>query len=167
MMKSKRNFLSLCLVCTFLVLSLPAFSEIYKYVNPDGTVEYTNVQRNGAKPAALSNNLSSIGGKAAPTKTSTSATTELKPTALVSKVDPFTQKGRDDVRKRVLTQELTQEEKAYLDAQTLYSGGTPAAQTDETLGGAKYLDRVARLRQSVQTHEKNIAAIKQEIANLK
>ncbi|MEN9558862.1 MAG: hypothetical protein RLZZ502_73 [Pseudomonadota bacterium] len=162
-------------ICTILVLffcTLAARAEIYKYTNPDGSIEYTNVPRGKDRPVVLREAVSSLGAKPSGDKPSgavalPAALSTSKPNTLASKVDPFTQRGRDDIRKRVLANELQSEEKALLDAQTIYAAGKPAPQADETAGGAKYIDRVARLRQSVDTHEKNIAAIKQELANLK
>ncbi len=80
------------------------------------------------------------------------------------KVDPATQKARDDVRRKVLGDELATEEKLLTEARTAYADGAPAALPDERANVEKYRDRVAKLKQSIAVHEKNIEALKKELA---
>ena len=80
------------------------------------------------------------------------------------KVDAGTQKGRDILRNKVLTDELATEEKLLAEARTAYGDGTPPPLPDEKANAQKYADRLARLRQAVALHEKNIEALKRELA---
>jgi hypothetical protein len=80
------------------------------------------------------------------------------------KVDATTQKGRDSVRRKVLTDELAVEEKALADARTAYGGGAPPPTAEEKEVPHKYSERVAKLRQAVALHEKNVEALKKELA---
>ena len=80
------------------------------------------------------------------------------------KVDPATQRGRDDVRRKVLGDELATEEKLLAEARTAYADGAPAALPEERSNVEKYRERIARLRQSVDVHEKNVEALKKELA---
>jgi hypothetical protein len=80
------------------------------------------------------------------------------------KVDAGTQKGRDDLRRKVLTEELAIEEKLLGEARNAYSNGAPPATPEEQGAPEKYADRVAKLRQAVSLHEKNIEALKRELA---
>jgi len=80
------------------------------------------------------------------------------------KVDAGTQKGRDILRNKVLTDELATEEKLLAEARTAYGDGTPPPLPDEKANAQKYADRLARLRQTVALHEKNIEALKRELA---
>jgi hypothetical protein len=80
------------------------------------------------------------------------------------KVDAGTQKGRDDLRRKVLTEELATEEKLLSEARSAYGNGAPAATPEEQAVPQKYADRVAKLRQAVSLHEKNIEALKKELA---
>jgi hypothetical protein len=80
------------------------------------------------------------------------------------KVDTGTQKGRDDLRRKVLTEELATEEKLLAEARGAYAGGTPPALPEEREIPQKYADRLAKLRQAVVLHEKNIEALKKELA---
>ena len=80
------------------------------------------------------------------------------------KVDAGTQKGRDVLRNKVLTDELATEEKLLADARAAYGDGTPPPLPDEKANAQKYADRLSRLRQAVALHEKNIEALKRELA---
>ena len=81
------------------------------------------------------------------------------------KVDPATQKGRDDVRRKVLGDELATEEKLLVEARVAYADGAPAALPEERSNVEKYRERIARLRQAVGVHEKNIEALRKELAS--
>ena len=81
------------------------------------------------------------------------------------KVDPATQKGRDDVRRKVLGDELATEEKLLAEARTAYADGAPAALPEERSNVEKYRERIARLRQSIDVHEKNVEALKKELGS--
>jgi hypothetical protein len=80
------------------------------------------------------------------------------------KVDAGTQKGRDVLRNKVLTDELATEEKLLTEARAAYGDGTPPPLPDEKANAQKYADRLARLRQAVALHERNIEALKRELA---
>jgi hypothetical protein len=83
------------------------------------------------------------------------------------RVDPATQKGRDDVRRKVLADELAAEEKLLTETRLLYADGAPVALPEERADAEKYRARIARLRQSVTVHEKNVAALKKELTAIK
>ena len=80
------------------------------------------------------------------------------------KVDATTQKGRDDIRRKVLNEELVAEEKLLAEARAAYAYGTPPPTPEEQITPEKYAARVDRLRQAVSLHEKNIEALKKELA---
>ena len=80
------------------------------------------------------------------------------------KVDAATQKGRDSVRRKVLSDELAVEEKALADARAGYGNGAPEPTAEEKEVPHKYAERVAKLRQAVALHEKNVEALKKELA---
>jgi len=83
------------------------------------------------------------------------------------RVDPETQKGRDGVRRKVLTDELAAEEKLLAETRAAYVDGAPVPLPEERADAEKYRTRIARLRQSVTVHEKNIEALKKELAAVK
>lgn len=82
------------------------------------------------------------------------------------RVDSNTQRDRDDVRKRVLTEELATEVRMLAESENgLKSGSVPFP--DETPTSPKYLDRMAKLRQTVDNHNKNIQALNKELDRLR
>jgi hypothetical protein len=80
------------------------------------------------------------------------------------KVDSATQKGRDDIRRKVLAEELATEQKLLDDARAAYANGAPAGLPEEQHMPQKYAERVAKLKQAVSLHEKNIEALQKELA---
>ena len=83
------------------------------------------------------------------------------------RVDPATQKSRDDVRRKVLTDELSTEEQLLAEARATYANGAPVPLAEEQHDAEKYRERIARLRQAVQLHERNIEALKKELGTTK
>jgi len=81
------------------------------------------------------------------------------------KVDSATQKSRDTVRRKVLTDELAAEQKLLATARAEYGNGAPPISQEEKEVPQKYAERIARLRQAVTLHEKNIAALQKELAS--
>ena len=80
------------------------------------------------------------------------------------RVDPETQKGRDGVRRKVLTDELAAEEKLLSETRVAYADGAPAPLPEERADAEKYRARIARLRQALVVHERNIEALRKELA---
>jgi len=119
--------------------------DTYRCATESGAFSYFNVPGgNGERPAAK-----------APTP------------AGFPRVDPETQKGRDGVRRKVLTDELSAEEKLLAETRVAYADGAPVPLPEERADAEKYRTRIARLRQSVTVHEKNIEALKKELATVK
>jgi hypothetical protein len=81
------------------------------------------------------------------------------------KVDSQTQRGRDDMRRKVLTDELATEEKLAAEARAAYADGAPPALPEERNDSEKYRARIAKLRQALGVHEKNVEALKKELAS--
>ncbi|MBA2689915.1 MAG: DUF4124 domain-containing protein, partial [Burkholderiales bacterium] len=82
------------------------------------------------------------------------------------KVDGKTQRNRDEVRKKILQDELKAEEKALVESAAALKEGEATRLGDER-NYQKYLDRVQRLKDTVALHEKNVAAIRKELSGLK
>jgi len=82
------------------------------------------------------------------------------------RVDGAEQRARDADRRAILTDELNSEMQKLADLRKEFNNGEP-----ERLGGernyAKYQERVAQLRDDISRSEKNIDALKREIANIK
>ncbi len=48
-----------------------------------------------------------------------------------------------------------------------YANGAPVPLGEEQANADKYRERIARLRQSVQLHERNVEALKKELGNMR
>jgi hypothetical protein len=155
-----RLVLAVSLICA----AVSAAGETCKYVDKDGQVTYSNVPMKGARklqcfepppvpvaPPARSE---------APAKPAPSAT------AGAPKVDPQTQRTRDLDRRRILQQELADEEGKLSEARkTLLE--QEAVRTGDERNYQRVLDRLKPYQDAVALHEKNVTSIKQELANLR
>ena len=144
-----------------IVLSLglagPVHGEIYKHVDANGRVTYSNMPMKGATKLNL-DPLSTV--PAGRPKTSTPSP------AGFPKVDNETQKKRDDTRRKILEDELATEEKSLADARKNLADGEQTRLGSER-NYQKYLDRIQALKDEVSLHERNVNALKKELGNLK
>jgi hypothetical protein len=124
----------------------------YRCVTESGAFSYFNVPGAAESPAPVSSGTKSV---STPTPSS------------FQRVDPATQKGRDDVRRKVLGEELATEEQLLGEARVAYANGAPTPLPEEQSNAEKYRERIARYRQAVQLHERNIEALKKELGNSK
>ena len=129
-------------------------SEMYKCTSRSGNASYFNVPDAGPDAPAASRPAESTATRSASVPTPSS----------FPKVDAGTQKSRDDLRRKVLQDELASEEKLLAEAKTAWGDGSPAPLPEERTSAQKYADRIGRLRQTVLLHERNIEALKRELA---
>ena len=153
-----------------------AQSEVYKCLDSAGRPRYTNVKKDAlarncrrvtreisvvptsAIPSVPApSRTASRSGSPAPNAVSTSASS-------FPRVDPATQKARDQERKQILLDEMRKEEAALADAKAKYVA--EQSRTPDGTGGAS-VDRLLAQREAVERHERNIASIQREIASLK
>jgi Domain of unknown function (DUF4124) len=145
--------------CTALVLAPCAFADICKYVDAEGNMHYTNVApEKGWKKLSC--------GVGDETRGDRSARSSPTPAGF-PKVDADTQRARDALRRKVLSDELDTEEKLLVEARAAYGDGAPSPLPDEQKDAQKYANRLAKLRQTVSLHEKNIEALRKELAALR
>ena len=142
----------------------PAYATICRYVDADGATHYTNVPPDKgwrkiscdvADDSPRSRAPSGTGGA----KTATPAG--------FPRVDSDTQRTRDELRRKVLSDELASEEQLLGEARTAYGNGAPQPLPDEQADAEKYRQRIGKLRQAVQLHERNVEALRKEIAALR
>ncbi|MGD1825786.1 DUF4124 domain-containing protein [Chromobacterium violaceum] len=147
-------------LCLLLAGGAAQAATIYKYVDPQGNVTYTNVPLRGAQPIKL-NPLSSYPGQRAKSGGASAG----KPAASggYPNVDAGTQKQRDSGRKKILEQELANEAKALDAAKKALDEGKAVRLGDEARNYQKYLDRVQKLQNEVTDREKNVQALKKEL----
>jgi hypothetical protein len=149
------------LLILLLLAPLGAGAEIYKCVDEEGNVSYTNAKRKGCtamdigpyrEPAGAGSRPKAKGNPPAP--------------ANFPSVDSETQKQRDQGRRRILETELTNEEKLLADARRALLEGQ-VARDGEDRSAAPYADRVRKLKETVNLHEQNVAALKRELSNVR
>lgn len=142
-----------------------ADSTIYKCVDADGRIEFTDINKRNCKP------LEGLGQIPAPPQhRSGSAPAPARAPAVVPadfpKVNTSQQKARDDDRRGILTDELRDEEKKLADLRRDFNNGEPERQGGER-NYAKYQERVAQMKDNIGRAEKNVDALKREIANIR
>lgn len=142
-----------------LVATPAAHATICKYIDADGTTHYTNVA-----PDKGWRKLSCDIAEEAPRRATGSVSGKAVTPSAFPRVEPETQKTRDDMRRKVLGDELASEDKLLAEARDAYGNGAPPPLADEKNDAEKYRQRIARLRQAVQVHERNVDALRKEIA---
>jgi hypothetical protein len=183
-----------------------AQTTIYKHVDESGRVTYSNRPMKGATVLDL-DPISTIPGfapavaaekasaKAADKPAAKPAVAIVTPKGLpapaaapttVASVDRETQRSRDDVRRRILEDELTQEEKSLAEVRSALlqerqnptliaavrvaqqaTDPTPAQQAEMRAAIDRASGRIRGLQATAAEHEKNIEAIKKELGALK
>lgn len=171
------------LVCLVLLLALPAVADTCKYEDADGHVIYSNMPMKGAKKiACFGFDGGPSGGGARNSGSSRAPRASQAPTpAGFPRVDSGTQKARDDTRRAILQEELAAEQKALDQAKKDYAEGESEPETFKTtIAGkdgkpqmvtrrdmAKFDEKMKKLQDAVDLHEKNIQMLQKELANTK
>jgi len=147
-----------CALMAALAAQAQSGSPVCKYIDAEGNIHYINVApERGWKKLSCD-----IGGESKPSGARATPTPAGFP-----RVDADTQRGRDDVRKKVLTEELTTEEKLLAESRQAYGDGAPPPLPEEQANAQRYAERLGKLRQAVTLHEKNIEALRKELASLR
>jgi HAMP domain-containing protein len=81
-------------------------------------------------------------------------------------VDSATQRARDDDRRTILEDELRAEERKLADLKRDFNNGEPERQGNEK-NYARYQERVAQMRDDIGRSEKNVEALRRELANIR
>jgi hypothetical protein len=150
-----------------------AQSVVYKCVDKNNRVEFTDINKPGCKVLDLPGYVAST---PAPAPRAVPAVTMRQGAgrpagaapnpAGFPRVDGATQKARDDDRRAILEDELRAEERKLADLKRDFNNGEPERQGNEK-NYAKYQERVAQMRDNIGRSEKNVEALKREIANIK
>ena len=133
-------------------------ADIYKRVDADGNVTYSNTPLKGAKKLDLG---------PLPTMTPYKETD-----AEYARVKQATQKNRDEERRKILQDELTAEEKLLADAQQNLKDAEDNPQVSHVNGKsfrnvAGYEASVKAAQDQVSLHERNVEALKVELSQFK
>ena len=169
-LKSLITFLGALL--TALMLPLLAQAEIYKTVDANGNVTYSNVKIKGAKKLDLEPADTNFGNDA-----NNSGNNEIKRVpktrtatpASFPKVDADTQNQREGKRKEILKSELDGEKQALDEAKKAYAEGESKPEVFKTKDGktlrnvAKFQEKMKSLQAEVDAHQRNIDLLTKEI----
>lgn len=147
-----------------------AQGTVYKCVDDQGRVEFTDTSRKGCKALDLP-------GYAPPPAPRASAPIPAVrpmspgPAPAVSpasfpRVDTAQQRARDDDRREILNDELRIEQKKLGDLRRDFNNGEPERQGNER-NYAKYQERVASMRDEIGRTERNIEALQREISKIR
>jgi hypothetical protein len=163
-------------VLLFAAASYSAHAEIYECVDQSGNKRFTNIaaEAKGCRvlnvgpvapptpsapaPAPIS---PATAGKASPARASSTPTPANFP-----RVDAQTQNSRDNDRRRILENELGNEQRLLEQARKEL-----AAQESTRLGDERnyqrLLDRLEPFKKKVKLHEDNVANLRREMANMR
>jgi hypothetical protein len=169
-----KHFTFLSALLTAFLLPQFALAEIYKHVDADGRITYSNVKIKGAKKLALEpadtsfgTSGSTDGGEARRTPATRTSTPANFP-----KVDAGTQNQRDNKRKDILQSELDAERRALEEAQKAYAEGEAKPEVYRTKDGKilrnvpKFQEKMKSLQAEVDAHQRNIELLEKEISNI-
>ena len=146
----------------FSLAAAPALAQdIYK-CDVDGRVTYSNVPTKNCRKLVLDPVNLAPAPKSVKTPTPSS----------FPKVDDNTQKSRDGNRRRILETELAAEEKNAAQARQALAEQEALVLPNErmqggAISGGKVQERMQPYKDKVALHERNIEAIRKEIANLR
>jgi len=157
-----------------LIWVFSAQAEIYKHVDANGNVTYSNVKIKGAKKLDLEPADTSFGHN----NGNVEAPAKRQPSARVAtptdfpKVDPSTQNQRDGKRKDILIAELEGEKRALEAAKKAYDEGNANPEVYRTAEGktmrnvAKFEEKMKSLQTNVDVHQRNIQLLEKELSNI-
>ncbi len=157
------------------ILPVLVHAEIYKHVDAEGRVTYSNVKLKGAKKLDLEPADTNFGGdNSAVSRAATRAPQSKTATpASFPKVDAGTQNQRDNKRKEILQAELEAEKQALAKAKEAYIEGEskPEVYQKKNANGttstfrnvAKFQEKMSGLQADVDAHQRNIELLTKEI----
>lgn len=173
-----KQVIFLSILLTAFTLPFLAHAEIYKQVDAEGHVTYSNVKIKGSKKLELEPADTNFGTGSSGVGKRTSQVKSLTP-ASFPKVDAGTQNQRDNKRKEILQGELDAEKKALEDAKKAYAEGESNPEVFKTpivtgldgkkSGGntlrnvPKFEEKMKALQADVDAHQRNIDLLQKEM----
>ena len=133
-----------------LVLILFSFShavagkDIYKYVDKDGNITFTNRPISNAQKISIA----SFSRPSEPSRLQTKS----------PRVKDPTQQERDAKRRQIVEKELAAEEKLSADTQDFL------LQISNNTESSNYQEKAVQLRNKLSLHQRNVAALKKELS---
>jgi hypothetical protein len=161
--------LILVVFVTFPALSRAQVTEIYKCVEPNGRPLYTSDKREtvGKKCELVSRevNVVSTPPPAAKPPASQPGAPAGKASGSFPKETASQKANARDRQREILEKELATEQQLLTKAQQELAA-QQAVRTGDERNYAKTLERIQPFRDNVETHQKNIEALRRELANL-
>ncbi len=144
-------------------LVAPAQADTFKCVDANGRATYTNMKEEtrGKNCTLVMREISVV-----PAMPAARAATPAPSPSGFPKVDSATQKSRDQDRRRILEDELSGEEKALEQAKAELTE-QEGIRTGGERNYQRVLDRLQKYKDEVDRHQKNVEALKKELANMK
>jgi hypothetical protein len=163
-----RRITLISVLLSALMLPLLAQAEIYKTVDANGNVTYSNVKIKGAKKLNLEPADTNFGNDTS-NETKRVPQTRTATPASFPKVDADTQNQRDGKRKDILKSELDAEKQALDEAKKAYAEGESNPEVFKTKDGKtlrnmpKFQEKMKNLQADVDAHQRNIDLLTKEI----
>lgn len=161
----------LSIILSTLIVPNLAQAEIYKHVDSEGRVTYSNVKLKGAKKLELEPADTNFGGDNSESSRAKNRAPQAKTAtpANFPKVDAGTQNQRDGKRKDILQAELEAEKQALAKAKEAYAEGESKPEVYKGANGktfrnvAKFDEKMKALQTDVDVHQRNIELLTKEI----
>ncbi len=163
----------LFLLLITLTASTTALAEIYKHVDADGRVTYSNIKSKGATRLEIDPDANNISNDRAKAKSSSTANKRTATPDSFPRVDKDMQNQRDGKRRSILQSELDAEKAALEDAKKAYSEGESNPEVYRTANGQtfrnvpKFEEKMKSLKENVDNHQKNIELLQKELDSLR
>lgn len=147
---------SILLMLLSLISAGACQAEIYKFVDENGFVTYTNMPRPGSKPQMVIPDLTRPGTSPAPSGKTPKASGKIATPSYFPRVDTGTQSKRDDMRRQLLVEELRSEERNLAASRSELAAGSRRPGSD-----------LGKLTEAVRMHEKNIQMLNKELSHIR
>ena len=163
----------LFLILLSFIVSSPVFAEIYKHVDADGRVTYSNIKSKGAVKLEIDPDVNNISNDRAKAKPSTPANKRTATPDNFPRVDKDLQNQRDGKRRSILQGELESEKAALEEAKKAYAEGEANPEVYRTANGQtfrnvpKFEEKMRVLKENVDNHQKNIELLQKELDSLR
>jgi len=163
----------LFLMLISLIASPTVFAEIYKHVDADGRVTYSNIKSKGATRLEIDPDTNNISNDRAKAKTNNTANKRSATPDIFPRVDKDMQNQRDGKRRSILESELDAEKAALEEAKKAYAEGESNPEVYKTGSGQtfrnvpKFEAKMKDLKENVDNHQKNIELLQKELDSLR
>ena len=173
-MKKILSLVSLIIIA----FSSNVFAEIYKRVDADGRITYSNVKTKGATRLEFDPDANAISNEQRPKRNGEASSNKRTATPdSFPKVDKDTQSQRDSKRQEILQSELDSEKAALEAAKQAYAEGASKPEifhkknangTTSTFRNVpKFDEKMKTLQTEVDSHENNIKLLQKELDALR